>query len=370
MGLITKEVEITLNSSNYMHYKELGYDIPMELTSESTYRRYKKRYRVKKGEKIKVNINDLPKRSKINIEYECDCCHNIYPIDYGTYNTHNHDGKYYCQKCHSKVFFSGDKSHFWKPDKTDEEREQQRIYQGYKDFIKRVLARDNYTCQVCNNKNTDHDLVVHHLDGYDWCKEKRTDDTNGITLCPTCHRNFHAIYGCGGNTKEQFEEWYGKTINLLKYEGNITPTRKIYCIEEDKVYNSADEICEKWNYKSPSVIYNVCNHRIGKKKKDDKIITYEYKTAKRKHLLWYDEYITMSKEEIENFLKTNNQVYIKKKVICLTTNEIFESISEANRHYNIKGVEHCCLGIQKTCGKLEDGTKLQWEYYSEKDGDN
>ena len=103
----------------------------------------------------------------------------------------------------------------WNADKTDEERENGRKYLEYTYFIKRVLARDKYTCQCCGNKGQN--LEVHHLDGYEWCKEKRTDDTNGITLCHNCHKNFHSIYGNGGNTKEQFDEWFGSIIKLLKY---------------------------------------------------------------------------------------------------------------------------------------------------------
>ncbi len=38
-------------------------------------------------------------------------------------------------------------------------------------------------------------------------KELRTTLTNGITLCETCHKNFHHQYGYGNNTKKQFEKW-------------------------------------------------------------------------------------------------------------------------------------------------------------------
>lgn len=57
-----------------------------------------------------------------------------------------------------------------------------------------------------------------------------------------------------------------------------------------------------------------------------------------------------------------------RKVICLTTGEIFDCIKYATDKYNIgkSGIIECCRGRQKTAGKLPDGTKLEWIYYDEK----
>ena len=53
-----------------------------------------------------------------------------------------------------------------------------------------------------------------------------------------------------------------------------------------------------------------------------------------------------------------------KVVICLTTNRIFDTATEATKYYNINksGVIDCCKGRQKSAGKLSDGTKLVWRY--------
>lgn len=40
------------------------------------------------------------------------------------------------------------------------------------------------------------------------CKEEK-----GITLCETCHNNFHNTYGRRDNTKEQFEKWINNKEN-------------------------------------------------------------------------------------------------------------------------------------------------------------
>ena len=55
-----------------------------------------------------------------------------------------------------------------------------------------------------------------------------------------------------------------------------------------------------------------------------------------------------------------------KKVICLTTGKIFGSAREGGKYYKCShsGIIKCCKGENyKSCGKLEDGTKLVWSYY-------
>lgn len=281
MELISKEIEIAVSNSNYRHFEKLGYEIPMKLASESTYRRYKHKYVVDNGKKIKVKVEDLPKGSHTKVKIKCNHCGKECETVYHDYLNHNHDGKTYCNKCHNKVFLSGDKSHFWRSDLTQEERENSTVRnynQKYTEFVKKVLARDNYTCKCCEKKS-DVNMVAHHLCGYNWYKEGRYDETNGVTLCGTCHKNFHSIYGKGNNTKEQFEEWIGHAIEELeKYNGELPTTRKIYCIEENKIYESAKEL-EKILNSDHSTIYKCCNHKRNTK------------TVKGKHLLWLTEAI-------------------------------------------------------------------------------
>jgi hypothetical protein len=80
--------------------------------------------------------------------------------------------------------------------------------------------------------------------------------------------------------------------------------------------------------------------------------------------------------QLENlYIKNRNEVVIlngdkarieKRKVKCITTGQIFESIGDAERYYNIKvgsgNISNCCSGKQKHAIILEDGTRLKWEY--------
>lgn len=99
----------------------------------------------------------------------------------------------------------GENHHNWKHDKTQEERLLQRGYYEYKQWRNSIYNRDDYTCQCCGKRGGK--LNAHHLDSYAYNKEKRVDINNGMTLCKTCHTEFHKIYGKLNNTKKQFIEW-------------------------------------------------------------------------------------------------------------------------------------------------------------------
>ena len=65
-----------------------------------------------------------------------------------------------------------------------------------------------------------------------------------------------------------------------------------------------------------------------------------------------------SKKKIRNGQRTT-------KVICITTGEVFDSIGQASRHYNVdtSTIIKCCKGERKTSGKHPTtGERLQWSY--------
>lgn len=345
MGLLTKEVEVTLCGANIKYFENLGYKIP----------RIKDKYSrlvVPRGTKIKVLIADLLVHSNVYVDVDCDCCGKQYKLQYDVYNSHNHDGKTYCVNCAARMLISGENNYNWNPDLTDKERVYGRHIDGYVDFIKKVLERDNHTCQCCG-LSFSNKMEAHHLNGYDWFIEGRTDETNGITLCKLCHKNFHRIYGYGENTKEQFEEWLGRAIKTLKYNGTLPTAKRIFCVEDNKLYDDATVISKKFCI-NKSKIYDVCNH------KQTHIHGY--------HFLWEDEYKNISDEDLYEILTRKYKYPNSKMVVCLTTGKIFENIKSASVLYNINSsgdITTCCKGRQKSAGKLPDGTKLKWIYYED-----
>lgn len=100
----------------------------------------------------------------------------------------------------------GENNPNYKAHLTEEDRQAKRIQQGYADWKQEVKEQANYTCDCCGKRGNG-TLHSHHLDGYDWCKERRRDLTNGVCLCEQCHRDFHHHYGYGDNTEEQYLEY-------------------------------------------------------------------------------------------------------------------------------------------------------------------
>lgn len=72
-------------------------------------------------------------------------------------------------------------------------------------WAKSIYSKDNYTCQCCSKYGGT--LNAHHKENYATNPSLRTDIDNGVTLCDTCHRAFHQIYGKSNNTEEQLNEF-------------------------------------------------------------------------------------------------------------------------------------------------------------------
>lgn len=383
--LLTKEVEVGLNSQNIEYYENLGYIIPRYYNEKS------KKYAVKRGTTILVKIEDLPISSNVMVDLTCDCCQKDLKWSYNDYNRRNHDRKTYCKKCAKATFNSGENNNRWNPNLTEEERIIGRNYPEYTEFIKSVLARDNYTCRCCG-ENYSANMEVHHLYGYSGFPEYRIDQTQALTLCKNCHKAFHnwhyKKYGFenkGNCTREQYEEWFGGIVGELhKYKGKLTTSKKVYDHDTGIIYNGAIECAKKLNTYN-QLVYNCCNHKVTIRKRlleNGEEVTHPYlhRTANGHHLFWLEEYNNLTQEEIEYYInptryKGNKKAFLNskpktRKVVCVTTGEVFEQIKVAGEKYGLKnpyGICEVCSGVgkKKSAGKLEDGTPLKWMYYED-----
>jgi len=57
----------------------------------------------------------------------------------------------------------------------------------------------------------------------------------------------------------------------------------------------------------------------------------------------------------------------KKKIKCITTNEVFCSLLKASEYYNLNkaNIRKSCKDNKYSCGRLKDGRKLYWQYTEE-----
>jgi len=78
------------------------------------------------------------------------------------------------------------------------------LYEGYKEFRRKVFQRDDYKCKYCGN-NKSGQIVVHHIIELSKNKELATDISNGITLCVDCHFFVHYGYYKDKTDKKQLK---------------------------------------------------------------------------------------------------------------------------------------------------------------------
>lgn len=65
-----------------------------------------------------------------------------------------------------------------------------------------VLSKANFTCDKCGLRGGK--LHAHHKNAFASFPEQRFDIDNGVCLCESCHDTFHAKYGKGDNTEQQY----------------------------------------------------------------------------------------------------------------------------------------------------------------------
>lgn len=100
---------------------------------------------------------------------------------------------------------SGVNHHMYKPEKSDEDRVRHRKYPEYQKWRREVFSRDEYTCQCCGEIGRI--LNAHHIESYTRNKDLRIDVNNGITLCESCHKEYHANFYRNDADEETFTEF-------------------------------------------------------------------------------------------------------------------------------------------------------------------
>lgn len=218
-----------------------------------------------------------------------------------------------------------------------------------------------------------------------YCSLTKATELSGATnICNCCKNN--SIYS-GINTNGEYLQWQyynefliepkqlltNKQIDVILFKNK--QRTKIICLNTMMIFNSITEAGERYNIKWIGNIVSNCRNKRNHTGVDEE--TGEY-------LQWqyYNDFLikpklVLSNEEIDKCLLEKQKIVGlknggkgKKKVICINTREIFNSIREANDFYKLSGigVSACCnpKNRHKSAGKHSvTGEKLIWMYYDE-----
>jgi len=157
-----------------------------------------------------------------------------------------------------------------------------------------------------------------------------------------------------------YDDYIVNSEDQVKRILNSGQNKKVVCLTTGEIFNTNSDASKTYNI-DPSGISSCCKNNLMSAGKN--IIT-----GKPMVWMYYNEYITKTENEIK--VKINNSLNPHgRKIICVTTNEVFDSITEASIKYKVNkaNISECCTpsNRKKSAGKHpKTGEKMVWEYYN------
>ena len=205
-------------------------------------------------------------------------------------------------------------------------------------------------------------IETHGLQHYEECsltkktlKEEQMNDLFKYK-CAKSHVDNYIVIDCRYSTLEQLKEniikELGEYFDLSNIDWELAweKSQSSLCVEAwelwDSGIHSTVEIGKILNLNYTTILKYLKNGAKCNK------CSYTKKEARR----------------VEDLKRSGKNNYLARKVICITTDKIFDTVTEGAKYYNVKSASHissCCKGRYKSAGKLEDGTKLIWMYYED-----
>ncbi len=141
---------------------------------------------------------------------------------------------------------------------------------------------------------------------------------------------------------------------------NSKVARKVICLNTEEVFVSGTEASKSIGV-SKSTIFKACKFINS-----IKTAGFHPETGERLRWMYYDEYLKESKDgSIQKRFNIKSLSENGKKVVCLNTNEVFNTITEASSKYNISGISKACY-TGCTAGKHPIiREKLRWMHYED-----
>ena len=201
------------------------------------------------------------------------------------------------------------------------------------------------------------------------------------------HNGYNLCEGGNGQICRELSEYSKSKIskaNKGKFAGNKSPRYNQKLSKEERENLSKKMKEKKWiNEKNPNSkkvielyskeVFECMKIAANKYNIDYRMII---RSCKNKCIvvdsiwMYYDEYTTYIEEDLQKIISDAEYKHNKgkkKSVICINTNEIFDSVKEASKKYNLDEsfLSKCCRNKIKYCGKDSFGNKLHWSFIKE-----
>lgn len=233
-------------------------------------------------------------------------------------------------------------------------------------FIKRLKRAISGT----NNYNAKQVICLNTYEIFETMTEASGKYNIGVGSITNC---------CKGKTKSAGEMDYNTNLvwaymddfikmSLLDIENKISTAnsndlyrkeKRVVCLNTKKIFNNLAEPTELYNLKSKICISDCCR---GKQKSAGILGNGEKLTW-----MYENDYLKTSKDEIlKKINEANNNIHYgkPKKIICITTNEVFDSLSIARDTYKVNNISACLHKRIKSAGKHPiTGEALKWDFY-------
>lgn len=149
-----------------------------------------------------------------------------------------------------------------------------------------------------------------------------------------------------------------KEQNWMQQGKRSGAKRKVICLNNKKVFDSGADASIYYGFKKTSVP-KACQSQ------DNNYVGVDSETGEKLQWMYYDKYLAEN-ANTEYVPPENHRGVYKKRVLCETTGEEFNSIKEASEFYNVSAGSICsnCKGTgSKTAGiHPETGESLTWCY--------
>lgn len=198
-------------------------------------------------------------------------------------------------------------------------------------------------------------------DGKDLKTIAKILNVNSATVTKYLKKGFY-LGLCSYDSKEEMRKGVLRSVEITKE----IKSKKIVCLNTKEVFDSITSAEIKYFDSKKSNISSCCKHKRN---------YCGIHPITNQKLLWmyHDEYISSDEEYLNELIldvnkdKNRHTRNYTKKVVCITTGDIFDSIVNAANHFNINRthISSCCKGKRGYCGKLENGQHLKWMYYED-----